>query len=202
MTCRQSLIVAASFFLLAPVPAFPQEAGTITGKIENRWHSRDPEKYAILVYVAEAPGDFQPPATPPVVDQIEKVYVPHVLAVVRGTTVTFRNSDSIEHNTFSPSGDGFDLGNWMQGEERQHQFEKLGVHAILCKLHPEMSAFVIILQNPYFAWVDKDGSFTIPNVPAGSYELKVWGEKIKDLDQTESVEVPGSGAATVEWDVR
>lgn len=126
---------------------------------------------------APAPNpDSDPDPSPRVIDQRDLHFVPHTMAVLQGQRVAFRNSDPLLHNVFSPPelGDDFDLGTYPIGERRMHDFRRLGGHVILCHIHPEMEAYVVVIPSPYHALADADGSFRIEEVPSGSYTLKVW----------------------------
>ena len=83
----------------------------------------------------------------------------------------FLNSDPTPHNVFSPDCEKYNLGTWPQGQSKDHAFAKCTkfpcVYTQLCRVHPEMEGFVVVLQNPYFAVSDKDGHFEIKGVPAG-----------------------------------
>jgi plastocyanin len=143
---------------------------------------------ANIVISLEAPNlEVRPPAQPVEMDQKNRVFVPHVLAVMRGTTIRFLNSDGVAHNVFSPEG-RYDLGSWSQGQSKQYTLRKAGVYTQLCHLHPEMEAFVIVLDTPYFATTNDDGAFQIPNVPSGNYTLAAWSEKLKRATQPIAVQ--------------
>jgi hypothetical protein len=122
--------------------------------------------------------------------------VPHVLAVLAGTTVAFPNSDEIRHNVFSPGPPRFDLGTYPQKTTKFHLFDRSGVWTMLCNVHAEMSAYVIVTETPYFARTDKDGKFVLKDLPPGKYTLKVWHEKAKpatvsiDVGESPIVNVP------------
>lgn len=153
-------------------------AGAIQGHVEckgvrtNQW---------AVVYVDTIEGkDFPAPAEHVLMDQAGKVFVPHVLPVLKGTTVDFRNSDPFVHNVFSPdeAADEFNLGSWGQGEKRSYTFNKLGEAVMLCDLHPEMEGWIVILPTPYFAVTDAEGNYKIADVPEGTYTLKTWHKKM------------------------
>ncbi|MBI3873379.1 MAG: hypothetical protein HY304_09935 [candidate division Zixibacteria bacterium] len=113
----------------------------------------------------------------------------------------FLNSDNVPHNVFSPdaSADKFNLGTWPTGKIKSYTFakrcDKTCDATLLCKVHPEMEAFVVIMQNPYFAKADTSGQFTIENVPAGHYTIQVWHPKMKAPAQP--VDVPKDGSIDV-----
>src|SRR5438093_94083 len=152
-------------------------ASNIEGQILVN-HARDNSN--AVVYIDKIPGKrFIPPATPVILDQVNLTFVPHVLPVLVGSTVAFPNSDEIRHNVFSPGPPRIDLGTYAQHTTKYHVFEKAGVWTMLCNVHAEMSAYVVVTETPYFASTDKDGKFTLKDIPAGKYTLKVWHEKAK-----------------------
>jgi plastocyanin len=171
--------------------AGPGLAGTIKGKVTI---PRARSLADIVVYVDKAPGEFPPPKQHPVMDQKNLTFVPHVQPVVVGTTVDFLNSDQVLHNVFSPDkcANKFNLGTWPKGEVRSFAFDKGGcTPVLLCNVHPEMEAFVVVLQNPYFAVTDKSGLFVIRNVPEGKYTIRAWNRKF--LEVAREVAVPKEG---------
>jgi hypothetical protein len=91
------------------------------------------------------------------------------------------NNDAIAHSVFSPEG-RYDLGSWSQGHSKEHTFTKVGVYTQLCHQHPEMEAFVIVLDTPYFATTKQDGAFQMSDVPAGRYTLVAWSEIFRGPD--------------------
>ena len=112
-----------------------------------------------------------------VLTQKNKMFEPHLLVVTRGSSVDSPNRDPWFHNVFSLfNGKRFDLGLYEAGTSRTVHFDREGVSFIFCNIHPEMSAVIVVLGSPYFATSDKAGSFTIPEVPPGSYMLHVWSE--------------------------
>ncbi len=191
-----SLLGAAIVVL---VHATPAAAGTIVGKVLYKGRAIKPEA---VVYIEKVDKQFPPPAEPVVIDQVKMKFVPHVTPILVGTTVRFLNSDSVQHNVFTPSkaGDKFNLGTWPAGQSKSYTFKRPGEVVLLCNVHPEMEAFVIVLQNPYFSTTKRDGSYEIKNVPAGTYTLKIWHERRKPTTQT--VTVPESGNVEVNFDLR
>ena len=135
-----------------------------------------------VVYIATAQGTFAP-AGPAKMDQHSMMFAPHVLPVLVGTTVRFLNSDPTQHNVFSPDYEKYNLGTWPQGQTKDQVFAKCAkppcAYVQLCRIHPEMEAYVVVLQNPYFAVSDRDGHYRIENVPPGPYSLGVWAAKGK-----------------------
>ena len=103
------------------------------------------------------------------VDQKNKRFIPHILAIPAGTQSTFPNSDPIFHNAFSNfEGKVFDIGLYAPGTSRSVRFDRPGVVRVFCNIHPTMSAVIVVLNTPYFAETNRDGRYQIPNVPPGS----------------------------------
>jgi hypothetical protein len=121
-----------------------------------------------------------------------------VLPVVRGSAVEFTNSDDVQHNVFSPSNaaNTFDLGSYSRGESRRVTFDRVGEVVVLCNIHMEMEARILVLRDPYFATTNAAGRYAIPDVPAGSYTLKVWRERWRP--GTRTVEVPEGGIVALD----
>jgi plastocyanin len=186
-----AVILTASFLTLAG----EAQAGEIKGKVSVQGlKSAD----NIAVYVEAIPSkEFPAPAQHVTVDQKQLKFVPHVVVVQKGTTVEFRNSDTVLHNVYWPAISGnkklaHNMGTWPEGQEKSFQFNELGVVPLLCNVHPEMSGYIVVAPTPYFAVTDKEGNFIIKDVPPGKYTLKTWSEEGKPV--TQAVDV--SGAAT------
>jgi plastocyanin len=167
-------------------------AGTISGKVSGVAGES-------VVYVDNISGRTFPASTQhPVVDQRGLMFQPHITVVQVGTTVDFLNSDSVAHNVFwtSIGGNkklGHNLGTWPKGERKSFRFDTPGAVPILCNVHPEMSAYIVIVPTPYFATSDAAGSYKIENVPDGSYTVTAWHEGAKN--QSKPVSVSGDAKA-------
>ena len=184
MKIKLSAVVS---ILVAPAlltAAWAAENGSVTGTVT----ARGLRTSADIVVSLQAPGlKLTPPAKPVEMDQKGMLFVPHVLAVVGGTTVKFLNSDPVGHNVFSPEGK-YNLGTWPQGDTKEYRYDKPGVYTQLCRVHTEMEAYVVVLDTPYFATTNKTGAFEIKNVPPGKYTLVAWSEKLKAVKQPITVE--------------
>lgn len=149
-----------------------------------------------IIYIEKIEGKtFEAPKGHAEIDQKDLTFTPHVLPIVAGTTVDFLNSDGVLHNVFTPDkcAEKFNLGTWPKGEKRSFTFNNIGcTPVLLCNVHPEMEAFVVVMQNPYFAVSKENGSYTIKDVPPGKYTLTIWHEKLKC--QSVEIVVPGGGS--------
>ena len=167
-------------------------AGTINGKVTGM-------KGRSVVYVETMAGKtFPAPKEHPVMDQKGLLFVPHIMIIQQGTTVEFLNSDNVQHNVFwsSVGGDkkaGHNMGTWPKGEKRPFTFDKAGVVPLLCNVHPEMGAYIIVSPTPFFAETDDSGNYKIKDVPDGSYKVIAWHEGAKE--QSKQISVSGDTMA-------
>ena len=179
-------------------------AGLEPGRIVGRVTVKDAQKHPVVVFVpglsGRAPG---PHAERPAMSQKGRVFIPHVLPVAVGTAVEFTNSDPFKHNIFSPDGERYNLGTWEQGRSRTYTFKRPGVYRQLCNIHPEMLAYIVVLETPYFGLTDKEGDFEIASVPSGKYLLRIWGEKLtkEQLARTFNVVVEEGAPVSIEIDL-
>lgn len=167
--------------------------GIISGQVEAKSAKY---KKDVVVYLKGVKGKFTPSQKHEVMDQKNLVFIPHVLAVPVGTTVDFKNSDNVNHNVFSPADcKKFNLGTYTPGMSRSVKFDEACVVDLLCNVHSEMSAYVVVVDNPYFDVTSKDGNFTIKDVPTGTYEITAWSEKLKPEGKTTVTVVDGQTAS-------
>ena len=182
----KTLIVLA--VLLAASAA---SAETVTGQITDPGLRRKTQ----LVYLETVPGKFPPPAQPVLVNQKGNTYLPHLIPVLAGTKVVFKSADPELHNVYARE-NKVTLFNRavLPNQQFERTFDEVGVVHLACNVHREMSADIIVLQNPFFALPDKAGTFTIEGVPAGSYTLRVWGEAMSDEQKAKKTPVTAGGA--------
>lgn len=162
----------ASNAAAAPPPTTVE--GTVTVKVA-------PSSEGAVVTL-EAPGKKGSPPAEVTVDQQGLKFLPHLSVVPLGTRVRFLNSDKEPHNVYSPEG-RYNLGVWGPGDAREHTFAQAGAYTQLCNLHPDMLAFVVVVDTPYFAVSDAKGAFVVRGVPPGKYKLAVWHEKSDGLER-------------------
>ncbi len=131
---------------------------------------RPPEPATVVVYrSAESRGEIA---------MRQKTFTPHVRVVAAGGSVAWPNQDPFSHNVFSNTpGGSFDLGLYPRGESRGAAFQRAGVYAVFCNIHPHMSAYVVAVPSGYYARPGAGGRFEIADVPAGRYRLRAWHER-------------------------
>jgi plastocyanin len=111
-------------------------------------------------------------------------FFPQTMAVTSGTEIRFPNHDTIQHNVFSLTpGHQFDIGLYGEGEGRSQIFTGSGMVELYCNVHPNMAAFLLVLDTPHFVNPDEDGRFTLRSLPPGPGELLVWNYRAEELFQ-------------------
>jgi plastocyanin len=194
MTWLTRTLVGAALLVLS---ASSSHASTVAGTVTI---DRAPAADAV-VYLE---GAVETPPTPghAVMDQKNLQFLPKLLPVARGTTVEFTNSDDIQHNVFSPSAIAgkFDLGAYGPGALRTVTLSDPGEVLVLCNIHMEMEARILVLRDPYFGLAAADGTYRIPAVPPGRYTAKVWHDGF--LSDVRSVDVGGDGDGDVVLDLQ
>ncbi len=151
----------------------------------------------VYVYVKSGPAAAMSavgPAGPAaVLDQKGCQYVPHVLAIQRGGTVEFRNSDATMHNIHTMpmvvGNETIDVSQGPKGVPVVRRFPVVETMLpVRCNNHPWMNAFINVSETPFFAVSDGDGRFRIAGLPAGTYTLAAVHEKLGEQTATVTVE--------------
>jgi plastocyanin len=210
-----------SFVSSAPERAAAARTGAIRGRVELRRvatamarrpgiadlgtaAARDtPDLLRSVVYLESAPrGAFETNDGGRVMmDQRNETFVPHVLAIMTGTTVDFPNSDKFYHNVFSLSKPKpFDLGRYAAGNSRPVRFDRPGIVRVFCDIHSHMNAFILVFSHPFFAMTDAEGRYRIENVPPGAYGVIAWNEGTSS--DTRPITVPDGGVAELDFTLR
>lgn len=224
ISTRAGALAIAIGLLTAGGMSAHAEGGSVEGTFMNPWLLRD---QSFVIYLEGGPDIlYDAPETPPALNQAKMTFVPHVIPMVVGWELEMQSADPFLHNvhTYYDGGTLFNVAMPpVAGLRLQQPIDDPGVINILCDVHQEMSAFIVAVENPFFAVVpdpkataEKAGpevlaaaqpfleymallhgvsepldgekpvvGFTISDVPAGEYELAVWGEKLND-DQLEN----------------
>jgi plastocyanin len=170
----------------------------VIGKISVADADGKPASTDVIVYVVgfKEPGATDKPTAQ--VAQKGRKFVPDLVAVTVGESVTFPNGDSFLHNVFSQSADRkFDLGSFKKGESKDKAFEKPGVIDVYCNIHPEMAATILVLPNKRHTRTAADGSYVIEGVPAGTWTVFAYARRVAK-PASAKVNVTDDGDASVD----
>lgn len=143
---------------------------------------------------------YDTPSDPAVLDQKGCIYIPHVLGVMAGQEVKILNSDGTLHNihTQSKANKAFNVAMPAARTEMTKKFKKVEeTFKVKCDVHPWMGGWIRVFDHPFFDVTEKDGQFTLKNLPAGTYEIEAWHEKLGS--QTASVTVGDGEAKAVDF---
>jgi len=159
-------------------------AGTVTGSVvlesSDGGAAKKRDSSGVVVWLEPIGGSARPAPSPPkqaAMEQRNKTFIPHVLAVEVGTAVDFPNHDPIDHNAFSNhDGQVFDVHLYAPQTSRRIVFRRPGMARVFCNIHETMSAVIAVLPTPYFAVTGGAGRFEI-RAPAGDYKLQFWHER-------------------------
>jgi len=174
------------------------------GTLNSMGHTTEPAPRAttphdVVVYLtgANAKASPAPSVGSPELKQINQSFEPHVLGVPVGTTVEFPNMDLVYHNVFSYSKTKrFDLGYYGKGKSKRVTFDKAGVVQVFCDIHSTMSAYVLVVDTPFVTQPDASGEYAFPELPNGTYTMKVWHPDLGERSLTVTV-VDGSSTVDV-----
>ena len=208
---RNLLYISALCLLLAAWPAGQSpQTGRVIGRV--RLTSKVPGKpLPSTAYPRRNIGDHDAPALPEIrnvvvyikdaayrgtlaVKRVElrqehETFIPHTIAIARGSVVEFPNGDPFFHDVFSLSRSAtFDLGSYPRGQTKSHLFRQAGLVKVYCHIHSHMTASIMVFDHTFFTIPKPDGSFTIDEIPAGSYQVSAWHERIGENSQPVKIE--------------
>jgi len=186
----------------AAAPLVAQGGATVVGTVvlHDRGDQTAEDLGQAVVWLESAsPAAVNP--TPVSMAIQDKQFIPHLLVVPMGSSVTFPNHDSFKHNVFSLSEPGpFDLGLYSRGDGKSARFDKPGLIRVYCNVHATMSGFVLVVPTPWASQVTGDGTFLLKDVPPGNYTLHAWHERAKEETQPLTVPAAGMTGLKVELD--
>jgi plastocyanin len=181
--------------LVAGTPAFAANLSLVVLRQDGR-------PLAGAVVTAEPESQKPAPAAPQkaIVDQVDLTFVPEVVVIPVGSSVSFPNSDLVSHQvySFSPAR-RFQLPLYRGKQHPPVMFDQPGIVTLGCNIHDNMVAYIVVTAAPFFGLTNDKGQWLVPNAPEGSYRIKVWHPWLKDptvmLDH--AVRVGGDNADVV-----
>src|SRR5688572_660383 len=183
-----------------PATAEPAVVGTISAESEV------PLDEMVVYLESPDPGRKMPPPGNAVdVSQKGARFEPRLVVVTVGQTVNFPNNEDreIEHNVFSSSKPKkFDLGLYGPGKSKSVTFDKPGAVLLRCSIHRYMDGVVFVSPTPYTSLVDKDGRYSIADVPPGEWTLKTWQGRRRFAEQTIPLTVEAGKPVTVDMELK
>jgi plastocyanin len=142
----------------------------------------------VIVFVSEGLGDrtFDAPTADAVVEQKGCMYLPHVMAVRANQKVQVVNDDPTSHNIHPTPANNRE---WNKAEPPGTKMEEAFAREevaipVKCNVHPWMRGYIAVFKHPFYAVTGKDGQFDLSNLPAGTYTIKAWHEKLGTATQT------------------
>ncbi len=147
-------------------------AGTLSGGVK----ATGPSAVVLETVPAKA---FPAPTQTAAMNQQGMKFIPALLVIQKGTTVVLSNNDNVPHNVVWPNiyGKkllGHNLGTFNKGKTLSFKFDNAGNVPLLCDIHSEMTATIVVSPSPYFAETDAAGNYSIKDVPDGAYKATAW----------------------------
>jgi plastocyanin len=202
---RAAVLLAVVAALLASSASADPRAGTVRGKVtvlkKKFFGGLAPSDDASGAIVYVTGYTEPPPADVAVLEQENERFVPRLLPIVAGQSVTFPNRDRFYHNVFSVSqAESFDLGQYKSTDPPRTQvFAKPGLVPVYCNIHPQMISYVVVLENRAFAVTGEDGAFELANVHPGKVEVNAWLPGAQRASRT--VELAPGGQLTLDLEL-
>jgi plastocyanin len=194
--------ILLSAFLTSIAPSATLHAAEITGRVVDL--KGEPVREAV-VFADQLPAGVTAPADgrTAVMDQVNKEFVPHILPVAVGTSVSFPNHDQIHHHVYSLSRiKTFEIPLYKGEAAAPVQFDQPGAIKVGCNIHDWMAGVILVVPTPYFATTDEQGNFVLRDLLPGTYGVVAWHEGSKaKLDETRQMLSPGAAPATFTLDV-
>jgi hypothetical protein len=140
----------------------------------------------VFVYIKSGAGHYPAPKTPVTLEQLGCLYCPRVQGIQAGQPLRIRNGDDTLHNVhcLAEKNSSFNIGQPTIGMEAQKVFQRAEVMLrFKCDVHPWMTAWLGVLEHPFFAVTGTNGVFTLARLPAGEYVVEAWHEKLGTREQ-------------------
>lgn len=150
-------------------------------------------------------GSFPPATTPVLLDQSGCMYLPAVVALMTDQPLRMRNSDETLHNVHPRPAvnEGFNVGQPRKGMETEKRFDKPeALFPVSCDVHPWMRSYIAVFDHPFFTVTKEDGSFEIPNVPPGEYEVEAQHPTLKVVSGKAVVKAGAAGTLNLTFTLK
>ncbi|MDB4953588.1 MAG: Copper binding protein plastocyanin/azurin family [Myxococcales bacterium] len=152
-------------------------AGRVAGKVTLTDADGKPATAVVIVYVVGFPEPGTGKRAADIV-QKDRKFVPDLVAITVGESVSFPNGDQFLHNVFSQSPPRpFDLGSFKHDQRKDKDFPTPGVVDVYCNIHPEMAATILVLPNKRHTQAAPDGSYAIDGVPPGTWTVFAYSRR-------------------------
>ena len=175
------MLTSLLFSAILTTPAVNYSGKVLLGK--------SPAKGAVIFLE----GYGKPKPVEEIIEQKNRKFIPRILVVPVGSKVSFPNRDTVYHNVFAEyNAKKFDLGMYPKGESRSQVFDKPGIVSILCNIHSDMSAYIVVVDSAAYALANDKGNFVLNNVEPGTYKMQIWHESGAKLAQPVTVSASNS----------
>lgn len=187
--------ILKSLALVAAIASTASAGGRVTGKVTVNDADGKAAKADVIVYVVGFPEVAATDKPAAQIAQQGRKFVPDLVAITVGQTISFPNGDAFLHNVFSQSSARkFDLGSFKKGESKEKEFPTPGVVDVYCNIHPEMAATILVLPNKRHTRARADGSFSIDGVPPGRWTVFAYTRRAAKPASTPVTVVEGQDA--------
>jgi plastocyanin len=155
----------------------------------------------VVVFIENIEKGKPIPDEPVVIDNKKCAFHPHVQVGVVGQKMSVQNDDPMLHNThmYLDKKTMFNAALPFQGAKIPKPIKKTGLISIECDVHSWMQGYLMVSENPYITVTDENGSFTISDVPPGTYEIEVWHEAFGKQEHKVTVDANGTATLEVEY---
>ncbi len=175
-----------------PPPVKFRVSTDITGCGTERWSKAliiglDRGVQHAVITLVGIQGPPKRPTTAPTLDQVGCEFIPRVVIAPVGSPIIILNTDNFLHtfHTISVKNAPVDKAQPNLRRVLKEKFDKPEIIEVKCDLHSWMKAWIVVAEHPYYTVTDGTGAFVLTDVPAGSYQLRVWhetlGEEEKDV---------------------